>query len=385
MLFQDHRYHHDHRSWLKRHGWWLIPLLVFDLFFLLWWLRRDKEPAPPQSVTEEFVATVAAEPAPAPPPGLLIGFPTAQTNLFATNSTAVYMPTASGRIESAFYGSTRTRKLGSGVVASFHEGIDLAPLERGKKNIPLDRILAIADGRVAYISPHPGNSNYGRYVVTVHDDPLGEIYALYAHLDEIATGLRAGQSIARGHDLGRMGSSPSHIIPVARAHLHLETGVILNQHFRAWHQKQKLKPDHRNYHGHNLYGMDPLAMYRISAQNDGRFNMRDYLLALQPAFTLLFRASERPDYYQRYAALWMDDEPVNGGVVMEVSEGGVPLRGRPASPEEVAGLGRATYAVLSVDEEVLGRNGMRLILNRQGKRILSSKGQNWLEIITYRP
>lgn len=386
MLFEDKKYNHTGSGFLRRHGWWLFPLLVFDLFFLIWWLVRDQEDQP-QVITEEVVTAPAAAAKPQPPPGLIIGFATVQENLFETNSTVVYMPTASGRIESAFYGSTRTRQQGSAVVASFHEGIDIAPVERGKKNAPLDRIFAIADGRVAYISPHPGNSNYGRYVVTVHDDDaFGEIYALYAHLDDIADGLRAGQAIARGHDLGRLGSSPSHIVPVARAHLHLEIGVILNQHFQAWHKKQKLKPDHRNYHGHNLYGIDPLDVYRISAENEGRFSMRDYLLELKPAFTLLFRANARPDYYRRYAALWTgDDEPAHGAVVMAVSEGGVPLRGRPASAEEVAGLGRASYAVLSVDEDVLGRNGMRLIITRQGKRILSSKGEGWLEIITYRP
>lgn len=385
MLFHDEI---DDRkggfSFLKRHGWWLLPVLIFDLIFLIWWLGRRGDEAPLAAADEPVIASRPDIPA-SPPPGLIMGFPTAQENLFETNSTVVYMPTASGRIESAFYGSTRTRKLGSSFVASFHEGIDIAPLERGRKSMPLDRIYSIADGRIAYVSPYPGNSNYGRYVVAVHDDPLGEIYTLYAHLDEISSDLKAGLSIVRGHDLGRMGSSPSHIIPVARAHLHLEAGVILNQHFHAWHKKQKLKPDHRNYHGHNLYGIDPLDVYRIAAKSNGRFNMGDYLLELKPAFSLLFRAGERPDYYRRYDALWSGGEPGSGAVVMDVSEGGVPLRGRPATGEEVDGLGKASYAVLAVDEDTLGRNGMRLILLRQGKRVLSSKGNQWLDIITFRP
>ncbi len=385
MLFHDQHYNQNEPGFLRRNGWWLVPLLVFDLFFLIWWLGRDQESLPPAFAEDQPADTATMIHAPGPPPGLIIGFATAQENLFDTNSTVVYMPTASGRIESAFYGSTRTRKLGNGVVASFHEGIDIAPLERGKKNAPLDRILAVADGEVAHISQYPGNSNYGRYIVTVHDDPIGKIYALYAHLDEIASGLRAGQIIARGHDLGRLGSSPSHIVPVARAHLHLEIGVILNQHFNVWHKQQKLKPDHGNYHGHNLYGIDPLDVYRIRASQQGRFNMSDYLLALKPAFTLIFRTDRKPDYYQRYSALWSGEDLINGAIVMGVSEGGVPLRGRPASDDEVNQLGRAANDVLSVDEDVLGRNGMRLILTRQGKRVLSSKGNRWLEVITFRP
>ncbi len=372
---------HEHPSFWLRNRWWLIPLLVVDSLVLWWWLRPEQptETFEPVPTAGETIVT-PMEPPP-PPPGLVIGFPTGQTGLLDTNIAGVFMPTASGRLESALYGSTRTRQQGSSVLPSFHEGIDIAPLARDKKQVSLDRIFAIADGRVAHISKHPGNSNYGRYVVLVHDDPMGEIYSLYAHLEEVTSSLRVGQPVARGADIGRMGYSPSSIIPVARSHLHLEVGVILSARFYDWFKKQKLKPDHGIYHGHNLFGVDPLDVYRIQAAR-GVFDMRRYLGELPVAFEVVCKTSRRPDYFQRYHALWSGGEP-SGGMVIAVSEGGVPMRGRAATAEELTRLGKSQLVVLSVNEDVLGRNGQRLITRRQGQWQTGSSGQRWLEVLTH--
>jgi hypothetical protein len=294
----------------------------------------------------------------------------------------VFMPTASGRPESALYGSTRTTKQGSLFLPSFHEGIDVAPLSRDAKQVPLDRILSIADGRIAYLSKSPGNSNYGRYVVIVHDDPMGEIYSLYSHLEEVADNLKLGQRVRRGDDIGRMGYSPSSIIPVSRSHLHLEVGVIINQRFRDWFNRQKLKPDHGNYHGHNLYGIDPLDVYR-QQEKFGRFNMGAYLQHLEPAFTLLVRATHKPDYFRRYPLLWSGGNP-GGAMVMTVSEGGVPLSGRPATEDEKTALGTKKNAVLAVNETILGRNGLRLVTTRQGAWHVGKNGDRWLDILLHK-
>lgn len=366
----------------KKHGWWLIPLLVIDAALLAWWMQRGRDdsdadlPAPELPVPEHRAADIA------PRSGLILGYPTGQEDLLATNRETIYMPTASGRTESAMYGSVRTRQSGKSILSAFHEGIDIAPLERDRRQMPLDRVLAAADGRIAYVNRVAGNSNYGRYVVIVHDDPVGEIYTLYAHLEEVDSRIKPGLGVQRGEELGRMGHSASTGIPITRAHLHFEIGVIKNSHFRSWFRAQKLKPDHGNYHGHNLAGLHPLDAFRRQ-ETQGVFNMQDYLMELPPAFTLLFRSRGTLDYFNRYPSLWSGGS-AEGAVVVAVSEGGVITGGRPASPEEEILLAGRNHRVMTVNEEALGRNGLHLIYRRQGEWELGREGERWLEIMRYR-
>ncbi len=373
-------------SFWKRNAWWLIPLLILDVLAVAWlfWPTND---APAGGAPPVIAPAMVAEPAPPPrragPPGLTFGFPTVQQDLLLTNKEGVYMPTASGRHESAFYGSTRTASQGNRILPSFHEGIDIAPLTRDRRQMPLDRIFAVAGGRVAHVSAVAGNSNYGRYIVLVHDDPFGEIYTLYAHLEAVTPGLAAGQRVTIGQDIGVMGRSPSHIIPVARSHLHYEVGVILNQNFHTWYRRQKRVPDHGNFHGHNLRGIDPLDVYR-QQEAFGEFRMGGYLLDLPPAFSIVFRAARVPDYYQRYRGLW-GPGAFNGVIYMDVSEGGVPLRARPATDEEMVLPANRSHRVVMVDEDVLGRNGQRLVVRRQGAWQVGSNGESWLEILLFYP
>lgn len=380
-LYQLPDQHEVTPGFWKKHGWWILPVLILDAIALVWWLgRRDEEESAPAPPAPEMAGALP-EQAPPPPPGLVIGFPTGQTNLLDTNAAGVFMPTASGRPESAMYGSTRTTQQGNAILPSFHEGIDIGPVERDRKQVPLDRIFAIADGRVAYMNRVAGNSNYGRYVVVVHDDPMGEIYSLYSHLHEVTPSLQRGQTVKRGDDLGRMGNTPASIIPVARAHLHIEVGVIMNQRFHDWYKKQKLKPDHGIYHGHNLTGINPLDVFKGQAERD-IFTMADYLSHLEPAFTLVVRASKMPDYFVRYPALWTGGAP-DGAMVISVAEGGAPLSGRPATAAEKETLGRQSRAVLTANPHVLGRNGLRLVQQRQGQWVVAKNGERWLEILMH--
>ncbi|HMP95695.1 MAG TPA: M23 family metallopeptidase [Kiritimatiellia bacterium] len=374
--------HHDSApGFWRKHAWWLIPLILLDAVAVAWWLRRDRgdDAVPAAEVAGAVSATVPE--APPPPPGLVYGFPTAQHSLLSTNLEGIYMPTGSGRLESALYGSVRTRPQGSSVLPAFHEGIDIAPLARDSRQMPTDRILAAADGRVAYANRIAGNSNYGRYIVLVHDDPLGEIYTLYAHMEEIDARIRPGLMVRRGEDMGRMGHSASTGIPIARAHLHFEAGVIMNQRFQTWFRHQKLKPDHGNFHGYNLTGIQPLDVFRRQELYGG-FSMLDYLSELEPAFVVVARVPRKPDYYVRYPALWEEGD-WSGVVTIAVAEGGAPLRGRPATLEERNELGNQRHRVVTVDEAVLGRNGLRLVTRRQGQWVLGRNGEQWLEILTY--
>ncbi len=365
-------------GFIQRHGWWIVPVIVIDVLLVRWWLSHRVEPLDPLAgmELESLEAIQIAS------PGLEYTFPTDQQNLLDTESIEVYQPTASGRAESALYGSVRTASTGGRILPSFHEGLDIAAMRRDRRGRPLDEVYAAADGRIAYINRIAGNSTYGIYVVLTHDDPVGEIFTLYAHLAKVESHWRAGQSINRGDVLGVMGNTASSGIPMVRAHLHFEIGMINNRRFDRWYRGQKLIPDHGNYHGHNLTGIDPSVVFRRHEESL-HFNMREYLRGLPPAFTLLFRAGRPLDYFARYPALWADGPFEGEGIVMTVSEGGVPLSGRNARPEELEALGRHKTAVLRVDEEILGRNGLRLIVRRQNEWQLGRNGERWLEILTY--
>jgi murein DD-endopeptidase MepM/ murein hydrolase activator NlpD len=312
--------------------------------------------------------------------------PTGQSNLLDTTSTAVFMPSGSGRVESALYDSSRMRVSGGRVLPAFHEGIDIAPLQRDRAGRPLDPVWAATTGVVAHVSRHAGNSNYGIYVVIRHKDAVGEIYTLYAHLASIRPGLAVGLPVDAGDPLGVMGHTSSSAIPLARSHLHFEVGTILNTRFADWFRTLKAKPDRGLYHGWNLAGIDPLAVFRAQAA-DGGFSMKDYLLAAPSAFTLIVRGRAGQDYFRRYPALWQSGEPLEsaGAVALMVSVGGVPLRGRAATAEEVSRIGGNGVRVQEVDESLLGRNSRRLIVRgpAPGCWILSAAGEQWLEIFQY--
>jgi len=374
-------------SFWHKHGWWLIPLLIVDVIALIWWMgRSEPEPksVPPDAALESTGAVVDETPTaiPTQPHGLIFSFPSPQSNLLSTNLAGIFMPTASGRPESALYGSVRSSQQGKLVLPSFHEGLDIAPVARDRRQMPVDKVVAAADGRIAYVNRIAGNSNYGKYVVMLHDDPVGEIYSLYAHLADVPSDIRPGRNINRGEEIGLMGNTSSGGIPVSRAHLHVEIGMINNLRFQQWYRQQKLKPDHGNYHGHNLAGINPIDVFRRQEQH-GYFRMDTYLKELAPAFQLVFRAGRRPDYFVRYPGLWGGRDSTGGAITMTVSEGGVPLFARPADEEEKKRLGNQPHHILNVDTNTLGRNGLRLVTTRQGKWVLGKNGVRWLEILTH--
>ncbi len=365
---------------IRRHYWWLLPLLVADILLFRWLYLRGLDSAAREAEAERAKMLEARAPVPAKP---VFGYPTAQTNLASTNDVAVYMPTASGRVQSALYGSVRTVQRGGRLLPRFHAGIDIAPLRRNRSGAPRDAVMAVRDGRVVYVNPVGGNSSYGIYVVLAHDDRLGEIYTLYAHLADIADGLEIGSHVTRGQNLGRMGNTASTGIPMVRAHLHFEIGVFYNRHFEDWGREHYGGLNHGSGHGWNLSAIDPLAVYS-SGETMPRFCMATHFESLEPAFVLVFAATARPDYFERYPLLWRGDDRPFEVIMMAVSEAGTPLWGRPARESERAGWPRGQAAsVIDVDETVLGRNGMRLIVRSGDRWRLSPLGDRWLDIITW--
>lgn len=319
---------------------------------------------------------------PPPVPGQLLCFPTPQSRLDDSSNPAVFMPTESGRVESAWYGSTRTRKSGRSFLPAFHEGVDIAPVERDSRGRARDPVFAVADGRVGYISRTTGNSSYGIYIVLLHDDPLGEYYTLYSHLASAGDGLKEGDSVTRGAEIGRMGSTSTLGIPVQRSHLHFEFGTILNDRFGDWFHSKKLKPFHGRLHGWNLAGLNPAELFPYMT-NGQHFVLQQHITNCPAAFRMLVPVTEKPDYYRRYPLLWSGEEP-SGAMVIDVSEGGVPLRARAATGEETSMLQKNKPQVLEAFPEILGRNGMRLVVEQAGEWIPGRNSEQWVEILLYR-
>lgn len=299
-----------------------------------------------------------------------------------SNAPAIFMPTASGNPQSALFGSTRT---GNDGLSRFHAGIDVAPLRRDRSGKPLDEVVAVADGKVGYVNRVGGDSSYGAYVVLVHEDPVGPVYSLYAHLASVAKDLRSGSKVQAGTVIGVMGHSASTGIPRARAHLHFEFGTVLSERFGPWARARKIKPDRGTYHGWNLFAVDPLAVFARKKAEANRFTFAGFLASVPCAFELVVRVSRRPDYFTRYPSLWHGPAESGGGtVVLGVSEGGVILSGRMANAIELEASGRAKVPLVqNVNEAVLGRNGMHLIAKVRGVWTLGRAASRWLDVLTY--
>lgn len=354
------------------HLWWLVPLLIFDAVFFTWLWKRLSSPLP------------LTEPVPVVTKGVRVrfGYPTdRELDRFNPEN---FQPTASGRPESAFYGSVRIARIGKRLMPSFHEGIDIAPLARNRAGNPRDVVFAAADGEVAYVNRPAGNSNYGKYVVLSHGDGPGRIYTLYAHLDEIGPEIRKGAPVEQGSILGRMGSTSCERIPPENRHLHFEVGLMFSARFEKWFKRQKLVPDHGLFNGWNLVGIDPLAVYEKQEEdNEDEYDLYAHLAVIPRAFELVLKTPRQLDFFRRYPALWQDAGFKGGAMVIACSENGLPLSGRCANENETVELGRRKHAIRSVDRSALGRNGCRLVVSENGTWRLSAEGEKWLSILMY--
>ena len=307
--------------------------------------------------------------------------PTPQRRFLDPDWQAGVQPTATGNPESALYGSTRT---GANGLPTFHEGLDIAVVHRDRKGQPTDPVMAVADGQVAYLNPIPGDSNYGRYIVLLHEDPVGDIYTLYAHLSQIAPDLSPGAPVHRGERLGTVGNTPSDLIPLSRAHLHFEIGLVMNSRYAEWAAAKKLKNLHGQFNGGNLAGLDPLELFHLFRDMPDS-SLNNYLDSLPVAFSLVLSSRKGlPDFFQRYPSRWKGPLPTaRSPILLSFSEGGVPLQGRLATSEETERLGRKSAGVIEVDEAVLGRNGRRLIVRQNGVWTLSTSGEQWLDLLLF--
>lgn len=362
---------------------WLVPVAALGLGALIWVLLHGAQsgdelihaPDSKQSISTTNAVSV---------PDVRLCFPlNREFPVPEGEYPRMFQPTASGKPESALYGSVRTSLTAKKrLTSSFHEGIDIRAIERDSRGRPLDPVQAAADGFVAYINRHSGNSNYGIYVVLRHADRVGDIFTLYAHLSQLAPDLAPGKRVSVGDMIGRIGNTPANIIPLANAHLHFEVNLMLNSRFDGWYRKKKLTPNHGAMHGWNLSALDPLEIL-IRFAGEPEFTMTEHLCELAAAFHMVFGAPRQIDFFTRHPSLWSGAAYSGQAMFLAVSENGLPLSGRNAVPEEIQRLGKAHSVILAVNEPVLGRNGTHLVEREKNKWKLAGSGERWLGILEY--
>ncbi len=177
---------------------------------------------------------------------------------------SIMQPTASGKVESALFGCVRNNG------HRFHEGVDLKPIRRDRRNEPTDPIYAFCNGVVRYVNRNAALSSYGRYVVIEHPEIAPGIVTLYAHLSSVPDDVQVGSTVVGGQTIATMGRSASYSIPRDRAHLHFEIGLWLGPDFQRWYDRQPFKTpnDHGSYNGLNIVGIDVWAFWKAYLEGE---------------------------------------------------------------------------------------------------------------------
>ncbi|HEX5790044.1 MAG TPA: M23 family metallopeptidase, partial [Luteolibacter sp.] len=250
-----------------------------------------------------------------------------------------------------------------------HEGIDIRPMQRDLKGIPLDPVGSIAAGTVAYINDTPGHSNYGRYVVVEHLWENTPVYSLYAHLASISC--KPGQQVAAGDTLGILGCTGCGI-DLTRAHVHLELNLLLSNRYEEW-AKGTIN-HHGIYNGINLSGCD-IAKFFLDHRNNPQLKFSEFIAATPAHFKVLSPAKNGiPDIVKRYPWLCRGDANQARSWEISFSATGLPVAFN-ADPREVEEPVVTAIRPSDIPHQYLTRHlvsGIRnqATLGRDGKRLV---------------
>jgi peptidoglycan LD-endopeptidase LytH len=270
-----------------------------------------------------------------------------------------------------------------------HEGIDIRSLQHDRRGEPVDPVLATADGVVVYLNQNGGLSNYGRYVVLKHRVDTLEVYSLYAHLREIRAGLRTGQSVKAGDQIGILGRSSNTRQSIAkdRAHLHFELNLLVNERFPSWYHQRfpGQRNDHGVWNGQNLLGLDAGQVFKLQQQQGSQFSFLAWVRQQRELCRVLVRKTDF-SWIRRYPALVqrsLNAEKTGiAGYEIVLNFNGVPIALIPRAGAELSGRNR--YQLLSVNAEERRKNPARHLVIQRGRQWeLTQAGQNLLELLTW--
>lgn len=311
--------------------------------------------------------------------------PTPNQALFERGGAARYFaPTDVGDWTAGLYGCSRSHG------TQFHEGIDILHTQTDRRGEPTDPVFATAAGRVAYVNPKASLSNYGIYLVLEHHISGLTVYSFYAHLSEVAPGIRPGRVVQAGERIGTMGRTANTRTPIRRerAHLHFEIALRLSDHFDAWHRQRMrgTRNDHGEFNGRNFLGLDPIGIFQEQALRGRDFDLADWIRRHPSLCRVWVRATDL-DYLHRAAPL-LDRNPEAerqgvAGYELTLDFAGVPCRVRPLAPGEVP-RNKGRWGVTQVNPQELQRHGCRdLVAGRPGHWRLLPAGERLLDLLTY--
>lgn len=313
-----------------------------------------------------------------------IVLPTANTNIFHPGAEEHYFVGTVGREwPSGTFGCVRSEG------GQLHEGIDIKALERDRQGESTDPVLAIAEGVVLYVNPKAGLSNYGNYIVLGHRLDGVEVCTLYAHLREIAEGVRVGAAVRMGQRIGTLGRTANTRSGISkdRAHLHLEVALFLNKKFPQWHASRMpgARNDHDRFHGQNLAGFDPARLFQEHRRLGAQFNLVRFIQS-QPELCRVQVRATNFEFLNRYQPLVAKrSEAAAGGVAgyeLVFDYAGVPIQLIPLAAGELKS--KARVHLLSVNEAVQQAHRCRkLVVKRAGRWELASGGERLVDLLLY--
>ena len=269
-----------------------------------------------------------------------------------------------------------------------HEGLDIRCLKRDKRGEPIDPVLASCDGTVAYINTRVSASNYGKYVVLRHVIEGMEVFTLYAHLSEVADGLKAGKPVKAGEIIATMGrtSNTRERISQERAHVHFEIGLFLNERFSLWYKKEHPKEpdDHGMWNGVNIVGLDPRLVLLEQRTQGARFSLLKFIQSRPELCRVLVRDANFP-FVKRYPMLVRSNPLAQkegvAGYEIQFDFNAVPISLTPRAASEIKS--KQKYQLLSVNEAEQSRNPCRRFVVRRGTSwSLSNQAATFLDLLT---
>lgn len=257
----------------------------------------------------------------------------------------------------------------------FHEGVDIKPVRRTEKGIPLDPVVAVADGEVAYVNPKSKKSNYGKYIAIRHDWGEGPVVSLYAHLSTVE--VEIGQRVKQGEQIGILGYTGAGINR-KRAHLHFELNLMLSDEFEEWHRHfLGTGSGHGNYNGQNLVGLDVIDLMQKQKQDEVR-SLKQYCTTLKPYYTVVVKASELESFAGRYPWLWYRGKRGYPSVEISFTSSGFPMKLRASAQKVQTPTLSSVFPALGFHQD----RTLKRIEGRGQRAKLSDRGKRYLSLIT---
>jgi len=310
-----------------------------------------------------------------------VRLPTANDFLYKDQPEKFYMHvdrTFEGQVSKAWeggcFGFVRTpiRINGEVVMVKFHEGIDIAPMERDKAGNPLDPVNSIADGKVVHISPVAGMSNYGRYVVVEHQWDGSPIYSIYAHLTSI--NVKEGDPVKLGDKLGQMGFTGAGIDRV-RSHVHLEITLMLSERFDDWTKAIKgAENKHGNFNGMNFAGADA-AKWFLERRKNPELKFSDFVYSQPVQFKVTVPGNGILAFGKRYPWLLRGDESLATSWEISFTNTGLPIAvtasERSVTTPIVTYLRSSTIPQTYLTRGLVNGSGATASLTSNGKQLIA--------------